>query len=76
MLLIGDKKRSQGKPVKLAVSSEWRVHEVTVRFQARAGNNQFKIQTLSSPLAVDLDDFEILSAPLSAQPPATPAEGP
>jgi hypothetical protein len=75
MLLIGDKKRSQGKPVKLAVSPEWRVHEVTVRFQARAGNNQFKIQTLTSPLAVDLDDFEILSTPLSAQPPATPADG-
>jgi hypothetical protein len=62
MLLIGDKKRSKGKPVQLAVSPEWRTHEVLVRFQARAGNDQFKIQTLASPLAVDLDDLEILPA--------------
>jgi hypothetical protein len=76
MLLFGTRESSKGKPVKLAVYPEWRDYEVVARFPANDKNNQFKITTVTSPLAVDIDDIRFFAATAEESAVPVPREGP
>ena len=76
IFMIGKREKSEGKPVKLAVSSDWRDYGIVVRFRARPDNDQFKIVTVASPISIDIDDLQFLPATEEESRPSTPLEGP
>ena len=76
MFLLGTRQAQTGKPVKLFLTPEWRLYDVLIRFRANPENDLFKITTVASPLAVDIDDLSFSPATAEEAKRPTPREGP